>query len=147
VPGAKVTDTVQLFPAANEVPHVFVWPKPYVVVMLVMLNALEPLFVRVAVWGGLVTPMVTLPKLSDEVESLTAVDGTIIERREVRVMLPVFARTITIYVPAAVVAGVLIVKVEVPDSGKLEGLNVAVAPGIEDRSTHRFTVPVRPPRL
>jgi hypothetical protein len=39
-------------------------------------------------------------------------------------------------------------RVEAPETMEIvEGLNVAVAPGIDDMSIENFTVPVIPPRL
>jgi hypothetical protein len=94
--GTKLIDTVQLPPAATEVPQVFVWLKPAGTVILVIPRAVDPSLVRVTIWVRLVTPMVTLPKSNDEVESRTAVDGTVIVRAAVRVTLPVLARTVTV---------------------------------------------------
>ena len=42
--GVKVTEMVQLAPAAKEVPHVFVSPKSPLAAMLLMLRAAVPLF-------------------------------------------------------------------------------------------------------
>ena len=59
--GSKVTLIVQLAPAANELPHVWVWAKSPtlgpVIAMPVMLKLVVPTLVRVTVFAGLVVPM------------------------------------------------------------------------------------------
>ena len=54
VVGVKVTEMVQELVAASEVPHVFVWPKLALAVMLAMLSVALPVLLKVTVWAGLV---------------------------------------------------------------------------------------------
>src|SRR5256712_3397797 len=64
--GLKVTLIVQLAPAANELPHVWVWAKSPALVPVIatplMLREVVPTFVIVAVFAALVVPMATVPK-------------------------------------------------------------------------------------
>jgi hypothetical protein len=64
--GVKVTLTVQLAPAANELPQVLVSAKSPalvpVIAMPVMLKVVVPTLVRVTVFAGLVVPTATEPK-------------------------------------------------------------------------------------
>ena len=61
--GLNVTLMLQLAPAANELPHVWVWPKsPGLVPVMaipVMLRLFVPTLVKVTVRGELVVPIAT----------------------------------------------------------------------------------------
>ena len=54
--GVKVTEIVQVDPAATDVPQVFDWAKSPEVVMLVIDRADDPVLVSVMPWGGLTAP-------------------------------------------------------------------------------------------
>jgi hypothetical protein len=69
--GAKVTLIVQLLPAFNELPQVFVSPKLALAAMLVMLRAALPEFVSVTGWLALVVPTTWLLKVRLPGESVT----------------------------------------------------------------------------
>ena len=64
--GLKVTLTVQLAPAASELPQVWVCAKSPalvpVIAMEVIVNLVVPTLVRVTVFAGLVVPTATEPK-------------------------------------------------------------------------------------
>jgi hypothetical protein len=75
--GLKVTEMVQLAPPDRLVPHVFVWLKspaltPVMVIPFTARTVL-PAFLIVTVLGELVVPIFCLAKLSEVVESDTAV--------------------------------------------------------------------------
>ncbi len=71
--GVKVTLTVQFVPASKASPHVVEeMAKLALAVMLLMVSEAVPVLVIVTVWGALVVWMVSLPKLSEVGESVTA---------------------------------------------------------------------------
>src|ERR1035437_1913999 len=61
--GAKLTEMVQLAPAATEEPQVLVWEKSPVAAIWVTVNAAVPLLVSVTCWGALELPTGWLEKL------------------------------------------------------------------------------------
>src|SRR5207245_6587101 len=75
--GLKVTLIVQLAPAANELPHVWVWAKSPALVPVIatplMLREVVPTLVSVAVFAALVVPMATVPKFKLVGESFAVV--------------------------------------------------------------------------
>jgi hypothetical protein len=66
--GVNVTETVQLAPAASELPHVLVSAKSVgfapVMVMLVIVNAALPVFISVIVCAAVVVPAIVDAKVS-----------------------------------------------------------------------------------
>ena len=55
--GLKITLIVQLAPAATVLPHVFVWEKSALLILMpVMASGTDPVFVNVTVWGWLAVP-------------------------------------------------------------------------------------------
>jgi len=80
--GVKVTEIVQLAPAASELPHVLVWAKlaGFVppIAMPVIVNAALPLLVSVTAVGALVAPVVSLAKATEAGASVaTGAGGTV----------------------------------------------------------------------
>src|SRR5690242_4652688 len=67
---------VQLAPAATELPQLFVWAKSPllapVMPMAEIVSRAVPEFVRVKVFGAVVVPTVTLPKLRFVADRVTA---------------------------------------------------------------------------
>src|SRR5437870_4396548 len=74
--GLNVTLMAQLAPAATVLPQLLVWVKspPLVPVMPMaeMVSGAVPEFVRVTVFGAVVVPTVTLPKLRFVADRVTA---------------------------------------------------------------------------
>jgi len=73
--GVKVTETVQLPPAAKLVPQVLVSVKSPEAVIELIPRAADPEFVRVIVWAALVEPTVCAAKVSDDGASKNDVDN------------------------------------------------------------------------
>ena len=75
--GLKLTLIVQLALAASELPQVCVWEKSValvpVIAIPVIVSEVVPTFVSVTVFGPLVTPMATVPKLKLVGESFAVV--------------------------------------------------------------------------
>ena len=69
--GVKVTEIVHFFPAATEVPHVFVCANGPLVVMLVIESETAPVLVSVTFFVVLVVLTTTFPKVRDVGESET----------------------------------------------------------------------------
>ena len=67
--GLNVTFTVQLLPAARELPQLFDWAKSPLAVMEPILSGPEPEFERVIAFEAVIVPAATLPKL--KLEGLT----------------------------------------------------------------------------
>ncbi len=63
--GRNVTLTVQLVPAASELPQLFDWAKSPDAAIEVMLNAALPVLLSVTLWALLLVPTFWVPKLSD----------------------------------------------------------------------------------
>jgi hypothetical protein len=76
VVGVKVTLMSQLAPAPTEVPHVFVWAKSPLGVMLVMAKAEDPLLVSVTVCAVLVVLTLWVPKVRLVGKTVIPEDGT-----------------------------------------------------------------------
>jgi hypothetical protein len=76
--GAKLTEIVQLPPAARLVPQLFVCLKSAVLVpamaMLLIESAAVPVLDKVSVWAAAVVPMVWLP--NDTLDGLNDACGT-----------------------------------------------------------------------
>src|SRR5215813_4585468 len=63
VVGVNVTLIVQAAPARSEVPQLLVWPKFVLAVIDVIVSVVEPMFVNVTGWAGLVVPTVCEAKV------------------------------------------------------------------------------------
>jgi hypothetical protein len=73
--GLKVTEMVQLAPAATELPQVLVWEKSPLAVTLEMVSEALPVSVRVTLCAALPVPDIWSGKVSEEDDKLTR--GTI----------------------------------------------------------------------
>jgi hypothetical protein len=69
--GLKVTLIVQLAPALTVLPHVLVWEKSPLVVMLDMVSEALPVFVNVTGCALLAVPDIWAAKVSEEGAKLT----------------------------------------------------------------------------
>jgi hypothetical protein len=63
--GAKVTFTVQVAPAATDVPQLFVWAKSPAITKVLIVRAVLPVLLRVTVCAELEVPTSCEPKVSD----------------------------------------------------------------------------------
>jgi len=90
--GVKVTETVQLAPAASELPQVLVWAKSAapapVIAMLVIARAALPVLVSVAVCAALAVPAVDVNVRDGGVSEATGAISTAVV-------------TVTVFVPVA----------------------------------------------
>ena len=86
--GVKVTLIVQIAPPARLVPQLLVWAKSPLATMLVMLRGADARLVIVTIVGALVVLRDCDPKLTNEGERFTVVEGPV-------VVLPVPKRVIT----------------------------------------------------
>jgi len=75
--GLKLTEMVQLAPAATAVPQLFVWLKSPGLVPLILMDEIEsdvaPLLVSLTVFAAVFVPTLTEPKLKDVGLSCTTV--------------------------------------------------------------------------
>ena len=95
--GVNVTLIVQLWPAARDVPQVFVCVKKVKEETTELIpNADVPMFVTVIVCGALEVPRGTLLNAKLVVDSLTEVAATVTDRVTVLVTSPRFPSTVNV---------------------------------------------------